>query len=40
MAEKGDRNRFLGTGSREAQRPPGNNAGARRVRRRRDHEDE
>jgi hypothetical protein len=40
MAEKGNRNRFLGAGSREAQRPPGNDAGARRVRRRRGQEDE
>src|SRR5207248_6865659 len=37
MAEKGDRNRFLCAGSREAQRPPRNYAGARRVRRPRDH---
>ena len=40
MAEKGDRYRFFCAGSREAQRPPGNHPGARRLRRRRDHEDE
>jgi hypothetical protein len=40
MAEKGDRNRVLYAGSREAQRPPGNYSGARRLRRRRDYEDE
>jgi hypothetical protein len=33
MAEKGDRYRFFRAGSREAKRPPGNDAGARCLRR-------